>query len=133
LGVTVLRKFSLYAVLPVLLATFAVGLAVRPALSAATPVRIMPLGDSITAGPGCWRAKLWHRLQTTGHTNIDFVGSQSDGGGCNPGYSYDFDHEGHGGYAATGIADNNQLPPWRGAPPPGGVLNPLGTQHNTGG
>jgi hypothetical protein len=70
-------------------------LATAPPAQAATPVRIMQFGDSITAGPGCWRAKLWHRLQNSGYTNIDFVGSQSDGGGCNPGYSYDFDHERH--------------------------------------
>jgi hypothetical protein len=40
---------------------------------AQAPVRIMPLGDSITAGPGCWRAYLWNQLQTAGFTNIDFV------------------------------------------------------------
>nr|BFE63273.1 hypothetical protein GCM10020063_077990 [Dactylosporangium thailandense] len=103
------------------------------AQTAAAPVRIMPLGDSITAGPGCWRAKLWHRLQTSGYTNIDFVGGVSDGGGCNPGYAYDFDHEGHGGYSATGIADNNQLPPWLAAAAPDIVLMHLGTNDMWGG
>jgi lysophospholipase L1-like esterase len=105
---------STLGVLPAALVVLAVGVIVgvivRPAQSAAVPVRIMPLGDSITAGPGCWRAKLWNRLQTNGYTNIDFVGGVSDGGGCNPGFAYDFDHEGHGGFSATGIADNNQLP-----------------------
>jgi lysophospholipase L1-like esterase len=101
--------------------------------AAAAPVRIMPLGDSITAGPGCWRAKLWHRLQTSGYTNIDFVGGVSDGGGCNPGYAYDFDHEGHGGYSATGIADNNQLPPWLAAARPDVILMHLGTNDMWGG
>jgi len=105
----------------------------RPALSAAAAIRIMPLGDSITAGPGCWRAKLWHHLQTSGYTNIDFVGGVSDGGGCNPGYSYDFDHEGHGGYSATGIADQNQLPPWLAAAKPDVVLMHLGTNDMWGG
>jgi len=126
------RRGILSAVLAatLLAATFAV---VRPALSAVTPVRIMPLGDSITAGPGCWRAFLWHRLQTSGYTNIDFVGGVSDGGGCNPGYAYDFDHEGHGGYAATGIADNNQLPPWLAAARPDIVLMHLGTNDMWGG
>jgi lysophospholipase L1-like esterase len=128
----VLRRPTLYAFFAALLvaATFVV---VRPALSATAPVRIMPLGDSITAGPGCWRAMLWHQLQTTGYTNIDFVGTQSDGGGCNPGYSYDFDHEGHGGFAATGIADNNQLPPWLDAARPDIVLMHLGTNDMWGG
>jgi len=96
-------------------------------------VRIMPLGDSITAGPGCWRAKLWHRLQTAGYTNVDFVGGVSDGGGCNPGYAYDFDHEGHGGFSATGIADNNQLPPWLAAARPDVILMHLGTNDMWGG
>jgi len=99
----------------------------------AAPVRIMPLGDSITAGPGCWRAFLWNQLQTAGYTDIDFVGSVSDGGGCNPGFSYDFNHEGHGGFSATGIADNNQLPPWLSAASPDIVLMHLGTNDMWGG
>jgi len=110
----------------------AVGFA-RPALSAQTPVRIMPLGDSITAGTGCWRAMLWNQLQTTGYTNIDFVGGVSDGGGCNPGYAYDFEHEGHSGHAITGIADANQLPPWLDAAMPDIVLMHLGTNDMWGG
>ncbi|MFI5895188.1 cellulose binding domain-containing protein [Actinoplanes sp. NPDC051513] len=118
--------------LSVLLAV-AASVAVAPSALAATPVRIMALGDSITAGPGCWRAKLWHRLQTSGYTGIDFVGTQSDGGGCNPGYSYDFDHEGHGGYSATGIAANDQLPPWLAAARPDVVLMHLGTNDMWGG
>jgi lysophospholipase L1-like esterase len=131
-----IKKRQRYAVLVAVaasLAAAAVAVAVAPAASAATPVRIMPLGDSITAGPGCWRAKLWHRLQLAGYTNIDFVGTQSDGGGCNPGYSYDFDHEGHGGFAATGIANNNQLPPWLAAARPDIVIMHLGTNDMWGG
>lgn len=123
-----LRKFTLYAFLTALLAAAAVGVT-----AVAAPVRIMPLGDSITAGPGCWRALLWNQLQTAGYTNIDFVGSVSDGGGCNPGFSYDFDHEGHGGFSATGIADNNQLPPWLSAARPDIVLMHLGTNDMWGG
>ena len=104
----------------------------RPAVSsAAVPVRIMPLGDSITAGPGCWRALLWNRLQANGRTNIDFVGTQL-GGGC-PGPAYDIDHEGHGGFSATGIADQNQLPPWLAATSPDIVLMHLGTNDMWGG
>lgn len=124
---------STLGVLVAALVVLAVGVVVRPAQSAAVPVRIMPLGDSITAGPGCWRAKLWNRLQTTGFTNIDFVGTQSDGGGCNPGFAYDFDHEGHGGFSATGIADNNQLPPWLAAARPDIILVHLGTNDMWGG
>ncbi|GAA4255348.1 cellulose binding domain-containing protein [Dactylosporangium darangshiense] len=127
-----LRRSLLPALIAALLSAAAVAFA-HPARSATAPVRIMPLGDSITAGPGCWRAKLWHRLQTSGYTNIDFVGGVSDGGGCNPGYSYDFDHEGHGGYSATGIADNNQLPPWLAAARPDVILMHLGTNDMWGG
>ena len=127
-----LRRSLLSSVLALALAAVAF-VAVRPALSAAAPIRIMPLGDSITAGPGCWRAMLWNRLQTTGYTNIDFVGGVSDGGGCNPGYTYDFDHEGHGGFSATGIADNNQLPPWLAAASPDVILMHLGTNDMWGG
>ena len=129
-----LRRSAFCAILATLLAVFTVGVGggVHPALAAAAPVRIMALGDSITAGPGCWRAMLWHQLQTTGYTNIDFVGSVSDGGGCNPGYTYDEDHEGHGGYSGTGIADNNQLPPWLDAAKPDVVLMHLGTNDMWG-
>ncbi len=49
--------------------------AMSTADAAAEPVRIMPLGDSITGSPGCWRALLWNQLQSAGHTDIDFVGT----------------------------------------------------------
>ncbi len=42
------------------------GLAGAPPAAAATPVRIMPLGDSITGSPGCWRSLLWNQLQNAG-------------------------------------------------------------------
>ncbi|WP_319018735.1 cellulose binding domain-containing protein [Microbispora sitophila] len=117
------RKSVLYAVLAALTAALALT-AAKPALSAAAPIKIMPLGDSITAGPGCWRALLWDRLQRTGYTDIDFVGTQT-GRGCS--VQHDGDHEGHGGFSATGIADNDQLPPWLAATKPDIVLMHLGT------
>ena len=126
-----LRRSHLYALLAALLVAVTCGVTL-PAMSETAPVRIMPLGDSITAGPGCWRALLWHHLQTAGYTNIDFVGSVPDGG-CNYGFSYDGDNEGHGGYAATGIADQNQLPPWLDAARPDIVLMHLGTNDMWGG
>jgi hypothetical protein len=100
---------------------------------AQAPARIMPLGDSITAGPGCWRAYLWNQLQTAGYSNIDFVGGVNDGGGCNPGFSYDFNHEGHSGFSITGIADGNQLPPWLSAANPNIIVMHLGTNDMWGG
>ncbi|WP_250214321.1 fibronectin type III domain-containing protein [Acrocarpospora catenulata] len=90
----------------------------------AAPVRIMPLGDSITGSPGCWRALLWNRLQSTGYTNIDFVGTLGPQG-C--GVSYDGDNEGHGGFLATNVANANQLPGWLSATNPDIVLMHFGT------
>jgi lysophospholipase L1-like esterase len=104
---------------------------VRPAAAststagaAAAPVRVMPLGDSITGSPGCWRALLWNQLQNAGYTNIDFVGTLP-AQGC--GVPYDGDNEGHGGYLATNIAAQNQLPGWLAATSPDVVLMHLGT------
>ena len=117
------RKHTLYAALGALALALTFGF-VAPAFSATAPVRIMPLGDSITGGPGCWRALLWDRLQRTGYTNIDFVGTLP-GGGCS--VAHDGDNEGHGGYLATNIANQNQLPGWLAATHPDIVLMHLGT------
>ncbi|TMR13303.1 SGNH/GDSL hydrolase family protein, partial [Nonomuraea zeae] len=93
-----------------------------PASAAAT--RIMPLGDSITGSPGCWRALLWNRLQSTGYTDIDFVGTLPPQG-C--GVTHDGDNEGHGGFLATNVANQNQLPGWLSATRPDIVLMHFGT------
>lgn len=115
-----LRRPALRAALAAL--TVLLGLLVaRPAAPA--PVRIMPLGDSITGSPGCWRALLWNRLRNTGHTNIDFVGTL--GQGC--GQPYDGDNEGHGGILATDVANQNLLPGWLSATRPDIVLMHFGT------
>ncbi|MGP4113500.1 SGNH/GDSL hydrolase family protein [Streptomyces sp. 4N509B] len=94
------------------------------ARAAQDPVRIMPLGDSITGSPGCWRALLWQDLVAAGHTAVDFVGTLP-GQGC--GFAYDGENEGHGGILATNMADQNQLPPWLSATNPDVVLMHLGT------
>jgi lysophospholipase L1-like esterase len=104
--------------------TAALTLTAIPSPASAAAVRIMPLGDSITGGPGCWRALLWDRLQRNGFTNIDFVGTLP-GGGCS--VAHDGDNEGHGGFLATGIANQNQLPGWLAATQPEIVLMHLGT------
>jgi lysophospholipase L1-like esterase len=113
-------------VLPLVIAVIAAValVTVRPAASAVDPVRIMPLGDSITGSPGCWRALLWNRLQTTGFTNIDFVGTQPPQGCSVP---YDGDSEGHGGALVTAVADQNQLVGWLAATHPHIVLMHFGT------
>ncbi|MEQ0564517.1 cellulase family glycosylhydrolase [Amycolatopsis sp. NEAU-NG30] len=95
-----------------------------PAGAAAAPTRVMALGDSITGSPGCWRALLWQHLQQTGHTDVDFVGTLP-APGC--GVPYDGDNEGHGGFLATGIVRDNQLPGWLAATHPDIVLMHLGT------
>jgi lysophospholipase L1-like esterase len=121
-----LRKRSLFAAAVAAVAALVAALAllaVRPA-AAATPVRIMPLGDSITGSPGCWRALLWNRLQSNGFTDVDFVGTLPPQG-C--GVTYDGDNEGHGGALVTTVADQNQLPGWLSATRPDIVLMHFGT------
>ena len=107
-------RAALMALLGTLVAATAVVVAAPTGSAAAVPTRIMPLGDSITGSPGCWRALLWNRLQSTGYTNIDFVGTLPPQG-C--GVAHDGDNEGHGGFLATNVANQNQLPGWLSAHP----------------
>src|SRR5579883_3358319 len=104
-----------------------VGFGAHPqqAHAATAPVKIMPLGDSITGSPGCWRALLWNNLQNTGYTNINFVGTLNNSTAC--GIPFDGDNEGHGGYLATNIANQNLLPGWLSATNPDIVMMHLGT------
>ena len=74
------------------------------ASSARAQLRIMPLGDSITAGVGSpqlggYRLPLWDALQWFGW-DAEFVGSQSDG----PPRLGSKANEGHGGYRIDQIA-----------------------------
>ena len=119
-----LKRPAVLAVLTMLAAAAAFAVAAVPSASAATPVRIMPLGDSITGSPGCWRALLWNRLQSSGHTDIDFVGTLGPQG-C--GVPYDGDNEGHGGFLVTNVADQNQLVGWLAATLPDVVIMHFGT------
>jgi lysophospholipase L1-like esterase len=100
------------------------GLAGAPSAAAATPVRIMPLGDSITGSPGCWRSLLWNQLQNAGYTDIDFVGTLN-AQSC--ALTHDADNEGHGGFQATATADQNLLPGWLAATRPDIVVMHFGT------
>jgi lysophospholipase L1-like esterase len=88
---------------------------------AGSPVKIMALGDSITGSPGCWRALLWQKLPAT---RVDFVGTLP-GQGC--GFPYDGENEGHGGFLATNVANQNQLVGWLDATDPDIVLMHFGT------
>ncbi|MEV4517843.1 cellulose binding domain-containing protein [Dactylosporangium sp. NPDC049525] len=115
---------TLLALLTAAVVGAALLLALPAGPAAAAAVRIMPLGDSITGNPGCWRALLWNDLQSGGHTNIDFVGTQPPQGCSVP---YDGDGEGHGGALVTAVADQNQLPAWLSASRPDVVLMHFGT------
>lgn len=58
------------------------------------PVKILPLGNSITEGSptaASYRRELWHMLDSAG-AQIDFIGSMRDTG------DFDGDHEGHSGW-----------------------------------
>jgi lysophospholipase L1-like esterase len=76
---------------------------VTPASAASnTPLRVMPLGDSITWGVGSstgngYRAPLWNQLAADGHP-LDFVGTLRGGSMSDP------DNEGHSGYRIDQIA-----------------------------
>ncbi len=96
----------------------------------AAPIRIMPLGDSITEGVAeiptspdqniseypvsngltltddkiAYRGELWDLLKA-GNYEIDFVGSKNTGSSY-PTTDFDTDHEGHGGFSTTNIKDN---------------------------
>lgn len=99
----------------VLIAALAAGLTVMAAApvqaaQAARPVRILPLGDSITEGFGAshstWRYFLWHRLRSSGR-DVNFVGNEY---GIHEGLplhaDFDQSHEGHSGWKADRILAN---------------------------
>jgi lysophospholipase L1-like esterase len=73
---------------------------------AATPIKVMPLGDSITDGfttAGGYRIQFYNRLVADGLTgSLDFVGSQSNG----PASLLDREHEGHTGWHVADLAAN---------------------------
>ncbi|MFF5369607.1 GDSL-type esterase/lipase family protein [Streptomyces sp. NPDC013187] len=103
-----LRVMSVLGLLAALLLPLGMTFAPRAsAAPAADPVRVMPLGDSITGSPGCWRAVLWNRLADSGYKDVDFVGTLPPQG-C--GQAHDGDNEGHGGELVTNVADQNLLP-----------------------
>ncbi|WP_459947610.1 GDSL-type esterase/lipase family protein, partial [Desulfocastanea catecholica] len=72
------------------------------------PIKIMPLGDSITRGYGSdfmvgYRQDLFRSLVETGY-KIDFVGNEAEGE-LSPQF-FDYDHEGHGGWTPSQVALN---------------------------
>jgi acyl-CoA thioesterase-1 len=95
----------------------------------ARPVRILPLGDSITQGGRADREEYTYRLPlarmlTDAGVAFDFVGSMSNG--LSPkatwpdykGTPFDRDHEGHYGWKTAQVRDHlaEWMPKWAGAP-----------------
>jgi lysophospholipase L1-like esterase len=114
------------AVLCVLGALLSLGVSASPARAADTPapLRIMPLGDSITFGVGSrtmssYRVDLRNRLQAAG-MDVDFVGSQSSGAG-----GTDLDNEGHSGFVIDQL--HQQVNGWLSTYAPDAVLLMAGT------
>lgn len=71
------------------------------------PVKIMPLGNSITqsdSNHNSYRRNLWQKLKAGGY-NVDFVGSQTDHYFWSkpPDPDFDLNHEGHWGWRADQI------------------------------
>ena len=97
-----------------------------PVLAEQAPLRIMPLGNSITQGTvGSYRRLLWLALKKEG-MNVDFVGS------VNRTYSnatqtpdFDTDHEGHWGWLADEVLA--KIDGWAASAKPDIVLLHLGT------
>jgi len=104
-------------------------LAVVPgtAESAAVPVPIMPLGDSITQGGsiGGYRLDLGAKLRADGRS-IDFVGSLADGPASMP----DRNHEGHPGWTIAQIDAN--ISGWLNTYRPHTILLHIGTNDMYG-
>lgn len=88
------------------MATLLWSLTLAQGAQAATPVKVMPLGDSITDGfttAGGYRIQFYNRLVADGLTgSLDFVGSQSNG----PASLLDREHEGHTGWHVADLSAN---------------------------
>ncbi|MFF4275630.1 ricin-type beta-trefoil lectin domain protein [Streptomyces sp. NPDC001536] len=99
-----MRKPWILSLLTLVAATLGVTATGETSASAApnTPLRVMPLGDSITWGVGSstgngYRGPLWNQLAADGHP-LDFVGTVRGGSMSDP------DNEGHSGYRIDQIA-----------------------------
>ena len=115
-------------------------------MSASPVIKVMPLGDSITAGTdqhASYRCLLYQQLTAAGY-NVDFVGSVHGQWGVKsakkitpPGYCSipDWDHEGHSGWAIYHILGgvpaswDGNLQTWVAANTPDVALVHLGTNN----
>ena len=107
------------------------------------PLRVLPLGDSITnALPGynSYRRDLWNQLKQNGY-DVDFIGSRNTASGNKPfpDTTFDPDHEGRSGWRIDEILNGRDggstLSDWLGGYTPDVALIHLGTndalQRNT--
>ncbi|KAF2834850.1 carbohydrate esterase family 3 protein [Patellaria atrata CBS 101060] len=104
-------------------------LLISSVIAQTSKIRYMPFGDSITEIV-CWRGLIWQQLQQAGYTNIDFVGSGTNGNAQGAGCripNYDKDNEGHSGFLAINIANQNQLVGWLQRNPADLITMHLGT------
>src|SRR5665647_586276 len=79
------------------------------AFSQPPPLRILPLGDSITYGSsvaGGYRLPLYAVLTNAGY-NVDYIGS--DTGNSAPGLGAEIHHEGHGGWRISNPGGSNGI------------------------
>jgi lysophospholipase L1-like esterase len=101
--------------------------------AAAEPIRIMPLGDSITRGaicpkpgdvPGGYRTRLWKRLTDAGH-KVHFVGA--DTSNPDPGKLPNPNHNGYKGWTIEQI--DAKVVSWLKESKPDVVLLHIGTNN----
>lgn len=115
-------------VLGTLLNIVCVATSTSKAAPSENPIRIMPLGDSITQGDkkhNSYRRPLWIQLRKAGY-NIDFVGSTRENfNGHSPLSDFDQDHEGHWGWRADQVLE--KIDGWSRINKPDIVLIHLGT------
>ncbi|KNY26000.1 GDSL-type esterase/lipase family protein [Pseudobacteroides cellulosolvens] len=115
------RKFKNLSVVMVIITILSTVSAFHNSVfSAEMPIKIMPLGDSITAC-GNWRDLLLSNLTSSSY-NVEFVGSQY----------YLTAHEGHSGIGAINMASSGNLKTWLSATNPEIVIMHLGTNDSWG-
>lgn len=94
-----------------------------PTIGTQEPIKVMPLGDSITEGmnlAGGYRIKLWKSVTSAGQ-KVDFVGSGNNG----PSELGDKNHEGHSGWTISQI--DEKINSWMDKYKPRIVLLHIGT------
>ncbi|MER5637104.1 FG-GAP-like repeat-containing protein [Kitasatospora sp. NPDC002227] len=118
-----ITALGLTAAIALATAGLSTGCASAASAPTARPLKVMPLGDSITAGSGSatgssYRAPLWNLVAGQSRYSVDFVGSG------NSGALPDTDNEGHSGYLIDQISAG--IDGWMAAAQPDVVLLHIG-------